>query len=225
MNIEFETEQEKPKPGLIELIATMRDRLLFRGRALIERTTLVEDVEIDSSDLWEDERRFRHQQEALQGRPSPVVELIDELMLSGSDRISVAVDLEVETERYDPDAFHLVGRRAGLNGMQLRLVDADTVREAFYDRVAETLAIRAHVASPASWTSGADTISSTNAGDDILCAKGWFLSTGAIVGQSTCMITKKPGRYSLGVWSGMVTRYHPHIFDLPSSTPIHLNLP
>ena len=223
MNTEFENEHDKPKHALRDLIVSARRRV--RGDGPIEPRFQLDGVEVEVTDLARDEQRFRLQEAQLLGSPGLLVELIDGDGLSGQQQIDVPVDLDLASGNPDPFRIEGIAQRLTDGGLSARLADAAEMSDAFYDRVAETIAMRAHYSSTSRWTGSADTISSTNPGDDILCAKGWFLSTGSVVGQSTCTITRKPGRYSLGVCAGAVTRYHPHVFNLPCSTVIHLNLP
>jgi hypothetical protein len=223
VNTEFENEQEKPQHSLRDLIASVRRRL--RGDGSIEPRFHLDGVEIELADLVRDEQRFRLQEARLLGSPGLLVELVDDDGLSGQQQIDVPVDLDLASGISGRVRIARIAQRLADGGLSPRLADAAEMSDAFYDRVSETIAMRAHHISTARWMGSADTISSTTSGDDILCAKGWFLSTGSVVGQSACTITKKPGRYSLGVCAGAVTRYHPHVFNLPCSTAIHLNLP
>ncbi len=209
------------KRRLDELIAAARNRLRH-GR--LHRHSFLAGKRLDTADLAQDQAEFIEQERRLQGRRGLVVQLNDEDRLSGSARVTVPVDLDLRESTQLDRRIGAVADRLIHVGLEVRAAYPGEALEAFVDRAAETLAMRAVANSGFGFAPPSDVVSSTNMGDDILCAKGWFLSTGHIVGRSTCALSVKPGRYSLGVCHGSRTRYHPQLFNLPIGQ-IHLNLP
>lgn len=221
LNTEFEMEQKGPRRLLEDLIAAAKDRL---RHGPLDYNIFLDGKRLDTADLAQDQVEFVEQERRLDGRRGLVVELEDEQAISSSRIVAVPVDLDLRQGHQLNRRVSDAADRLSNVGFHVRRIEPGEVHKAFVNRVAETLAMRAFAATSFGHGPLSDIVSSTNNGDDILCAKGWFLSTGHIVGQSTCPLSVKPGRYSLGVCHGRLTRYHPQLFNLPIGT-IHLNLP
>ena len=134
----------------------------MRGEEPIEPRFHLDGVEVEVTDLARDEQRFRLQEAQLLGSLGLLVELIDDDGLSGQQQIDVPVDLDLASGNPDPFRIERIARRLTDGGLSARLADAAEMSDAFYDRVSETIAMRAHHISTARWMGSADTISSTN---------------------------------------------------------------
>lgn len=222
MEFEFEAEKQEPTRRLDALVATARS--LFRRGQDLGQTSFVDGIPIDSSDIASDMAALEEQEHRLAGEPGILVDFPWDSTGLTDGPLSVPVDLGLTRGNRPGKQLGNLRQKLRDLGLKPRFASRSEIREAFYDRAAETLGMRAQGGQNGISPPNVSIVSSTNAGDNILCAKGWFLSTGTIVGQSTCPVSVKPGRYSLGVSRGSRARYHEELFLLPISS-IHLDLP
>lgn len=228
MEYEYETEEPRRQIEDVHAVHEIRDRL--RHDPEIPEFFSFYGQSIDTQDLADDQTLFQLQQRELETRRENglAVRLKDN---SGPDQgkdLLVVVDLYGTSRDIDVEKAAIALKEAGLDFESLHPKHAD---EVFADRAAETIAMRAanpggpgHI-SGSPHSGGMDTVSSRYVGDDIICAKGWFFSTRAIIGQSVCPLNVPPARYSLGVVSCGQTHFHPELWLLPVGRHIHLNLP
>jgi hypothetical protein len=222
------TEESVRDVNFASILENVRN-ILQIGQGLPE-TFFVEDQPIDTRDLAEDERQFQRQETHLSARYDDrlAVRLRADAWPHEGEQLLAMVDVYGISQDYDVEKARITLKDSGL---EVEHIDPVQARDVFADRVAETIAIRtANPGEPSypdhiGYGRGKDTISSRYDGDDIVCAKGWFLSTCTIIGQSACVLDILPGRYNLGVISSGRTSMSPGLWSLPVGRHIHLPLP
>jgi hypothetical protein len=225
---EYETRKSVRDRALESILEEVRERL--KREQSLSLPFYVDGQSIYTNDLEEDENLFYWQERELSNRLD--YPLVARLKANSwpheGEELQVVVDLYGIDGNFDVEAAKITLREAGLEAEH---VDSDQARDVFAARVAETIALRTPDSGGPGATiyelagGGMDTISSRYDGDDIICAKGWFLSTRTVIGQSSCPLNVPPARYSLGVVSGGRTVFHPELWSLPVGRHIYLALP
>lgn len=183
-----------------------------------------------TADLTQDQEDFQNQVELLQsvGTPNILLTLALESDQAEAEVVEVPLNLHVE----DGDLNHAVarGRDFALTWpRRVRQVHAEDARTAFFDRLAEAIAIRliaanSHPSSPPS-DYHVD-VTSNRSGDEILYANGHFYSTRTHLGYSACSGWLAANRYSFGIHYQGVPKFHPVLVTVPlQNSPHHVPLP
>lgn len=223
MDLEFEEEQSHPDQGRESLLQQAQQRL--RSSVSLPYDMHLGGSSIDTSDLAADHYALNRQLSRLDalGRQPVAVKLKSVAWPKKGRRVKVIVDFGELHFHRDVDQ---VSSALTMAGLTIESVFRSEAEQIFLDRVAETIALRAAIRGswPGSGSSGV-VISSSRLGDEILCAKGWFLSTSTVIGQSTCNAMLAAGRYSFGVRAGGAPKFHPDLWSVPTSGPIQLRLP
>jgi hypothetical protein len=115
------------------------------------------------------------------------------------------------------------------SGIELKEVDSSEALEAFVERLAEAMAQMfansyLQMGGPPVLGNKATTVCSNRANDTILCAKGYFLSTGTAFGVSTPAYGYLvPSRYCFGIMEPGGPRFENVLWSCP--TTVRLRLP
>jgi hypothetical protein len=148
----------------------------------------------------------------------------------GPDREQLPVIVQV------PDLNSIItSYRSLLNALRksnltLEKVDSKSSQEIFTERLSEFLVVGSDGGPPTNQniseeqTTGLTTVNSNRAGDTVLYAKGYFVSTGTAFGISTPAKRLLPrGRYSFGIMEAGGPRFEEILWTCP--TAVKLNLP
>jgi hypothetical protein len=166
-----------------------------------------------------DVQHFRSQTTELERRSVPQFAASFRDDSPGDDSLLVLVqvpDLESVEKSYE----YLLGLLQKSN-FRLEKVDGEEAEEIFVDRLSEFLTMQSI---PVSQSASKTIVNSNRAGDTVIYAKGYFVSTGTAFGMSTPAVRYlSPGRYSFGIIDSGNPRFDNIVWSCPAT--VRLDLP
>jgi hypothetical protein len=168
-------------------------------------------------DVFPDVRHFRYQHEVLQNlRVSQYVAIFKD---DGPAQEPLPIPVRVPDLQKPQASYNRFLDFVSKWDLQLEKVDAESLEGIFVDRLSEFLAVQNSTALQATTLT---TVHSNRKGDTVLCAKGYFTSTGMGFGVSTPAQGFLTGRYSFGIIDSGIPRFYPVVWSCPTTARIKL---
>jgi len=174
-------------------------------------------TEYNFTDVYADVNHFRYQQDTLSGRG--VSQYVATFNDDGPNKDSLKVPIRVPDLQNIEKSYGRILDVVSKWNLPLDKIDAKNVEEVFVDRLSEFLAVRQQ---PNFSSTAITTVHSNRKGDTVLCAKGYFTSTGMGFGVSTPAKGYLKGRYSFGIVDNGMPRFYPVIWSCPTTATIKL---
>jgi len=208
---------ESPASKIMREVRKLIERIVSGEKAQIELETS-SSGSIPIHDILPDVDHFRRQLSTLHdgGAPPLVVYLHDRDPIDVSHEREIPVTVKfpnLQNIRFSIEAMLQAIQQSKLKSES---VSEDNARTIFSDRLSDFIVSRA-IASGGSILT--DTIiDSKRSGDTVLCAMGYFYSTGTACGTSTPATVKLlPGRYSFGILNGNVPDFENTVWAIPTA--------
>ena len=199
-----------------QLLAAMKDQV----RALYEAnhatdTLQIGETSISIADVAEDFFRARHQVYYFNKRNLPqLIASFRQQSFTDPDKTEQVPVLVEAAVAPTGDLTHPLGMLDGIAHL-LRTTDVAHAKEALVSRTSEFLC-----------TGSEGQPSGPNAGDYVLYAKGFFLSTQTVFGISTpARGYLPPGRYSFGIVDQGMPRFEDFLWEIPTRDAVRVMLP